>query len=43
MRAWVVVARHPFYAVTGAGGEFELGTLPAGSYTLNVWHEDSGR
>jgi plastocyanin len=42
MRAWVVVAEHPFYAVTGAGGEFALGNLPAGPYTLNVWHETLG-
>jgi plastocyanin len=42
MRAWVVVAEHPFYAVTGAGGEFALGNLPAGPYTLNVWQETLG-
>jgi plastocyanin len=42
MRAWVVVAEHPFYAVTGPGGEFALGNLPAGPYTLNVWHETLG-
>jgi len=42
MRAWVVVAEHPFYAVTGASGEFALGNLPAGPYTLNVWHETLG-
>jgi plastocyanin len=42
MRAWVVVAEHPFYAVTGASGEFALGNLPAGPYTLNVWQETLG-
>ena len=42
MRAWVVVAEHPFYAVTGASGEFALGSLPAGSYTLSVWQETLG-
>ena len=42
MRAWVVVAEHPFYAVTGPGGEFALGNLPAGKYTLNVWQETLG-
>ena len=42
MRAWVVVAEHPFYAVTGASGEFALGSLPAGSYTLSVWQESLG-
>jgi hypothetical protein len=42
MRAWVVVAEHPFYAVTGANGEFALGNLPPGPYTLNVWQETLG-
>ena len=42
MRAWVVVAEHPFYAVTGASGEFALGNLPAGPYTLNIWQETLG-
>jgi hypothetical protein len=42
MRAWVVVAEHSFYTVTGASGEFALGNLPAGPYTLNVWQETLG-
>lgn len=39
MRAWVVVAEHPFYSVTGAGGEFVLDNVPPGKYTLKVWQE----
>jgi plastocyanin len=42
MRAWVVVAEHPFYAVTGGNGEFVLGGLPAGTYNLSVWQESLG-
>jgi hypothetical protein len=42
MRAWVVVADHPFYALTNAAGEFELRGLPAGRYTLKVWQERLG-
>jgi plastocyanin len=42
MRAWVVVAEHPFYAVTGANGEFVLDNVPAGKYTLKVWQEVLG-
>jgi plastocyanin len=42
MRAWVVVAEHPFYALTNAAGEFELRGLPAGRYTLKVWQERLG-
>ena len=42
MRAWVVVMEHPFYAVTGAAGDFVLDRLSPGTYTLNVWHEALG-
>src|SRR5207249_8351497 len=30
MRAWVVVAEHPFYAVTEASGEFVIDNVPPG-------------
>ncbi len=39
MRAWVGVLDHPFFAVTDAEGKFEIGNLPAGKYTIGVWHE----
>jgi plastocyanin len=42
MVAWVVVAAHPFYAVTGADGQFAFDNLPPGQYKLNVWHERLG-
>jgi plastocyanin len=42
MRAWVVVAEHPFYAVTNERGEFVLENVPPGTYTLQVWHETLG-
>jgi plastocyanin len=42
MRAWVVVAEHPYYAVTNERGEFALENVPPGSYTLQVWHESLG-
>jgi plastocyanin len=42
MRAWVVVAEHPFYAVTNDRGEFALENVPPGTYTLQVWHESLG-
>jgi hypothetical protein len=35
----VVVAEHPFYAVTNERGEFALENVPPGTYTLKVWHE----
>lgn len=42
MEAWVVVAAHPFYAVTGADGQFEFDNLPPGNYRLKVWQERLG-
>jgi hypothetical protein len=42
MKAWVVVAAHPFYAVTGVDGQFAFENLPPGEYRLNVWHERLG-
>jgi plastocyanin len=42
MRAWVVIAEHPFYAVTDERGEFVLDNVPPGAYTLQAWHETLG-
>lgn len=42
MRAWVVVAEHPFYALTNDQGEFTLNNVLPGQYTLQVWHESLG-
>jgi hypothetical protein len=43
MRGWVVVAPHPFYAITDARGRFRLDNLPAGQYKLQIWHERLGQ
>lgn len=42
MSAYVGVMAHPFFAVTGADGTFEIAGLPPGTYTLAVWHETFG-
>lgn len=42
MRSWLVVADHPFYTITGDDGEFTLGNVPPGQYTLVVWQEMLG-
>lgn len=42
MRAWIVVAAHPYYAVTESDGSFVLEGVPLGTYTLQVWHEKLG-
>lgn len=39
MRAWVAVVPHPFFAATGADGRYEIRGLPAGTYTVEAWHE----
>ncbi len=42
MRAWIVVAAHPYYALTDEGGRFRLADVPMGPHTLEVWHERVG-
>ena len=42
MIGWVVVTAHPFYAITGADGQFTFDGLPAGQYKLQIWHERLG-
>jgi plastocyanin len=42
MNAWVGVMNHPYFAVTGADGAFSLPDLPAGTYTVEAWHEAAG-
>ena len=39
MEAWIGVLDHPYYAVTEAGGKFEIKGLPPGKYVIEVWHE----
>jgi len=43
MHAYVGVVNHPYFAVSGSGGTFELRGVPPGSYTLEAWHEKLGR
>jgi hypothetical protein len=42
MNAFVDVAAHPYHTVTDLYGAYEIRDLPAGSYTLRVWHEELG-
>ncbi len=39
MSAYIVVARHPYYTLSDANGEFTLDDVPPGSYRLRMWHE----
>jgi plastocyanin len=42
MVAFVGVANHPFFAVTGKDGTFVLQNVPAGTYDVRAWHERFG-
>jgi len=39
MNAEMIVAANPYYAVTGADGNFELTNVPPGQYQIEAWHE----
>jgi plastocyanin len=42
MNAYAAVVNHPYHAVTGTDGTFELKGLPPGPYTVEAWHEKLG-
>lgn len=42
MSANLAIVDHPFFAVTNSRGEFSIKGLPAGKYTIEVWHEVLG-
>ncbi len=42
MSAYICAVKHPFHAVTGDGGTFELGKLAPGDYVVGLWHERLG-
>ncbi len=42
MHAKVFVMDNPFYAVSDENGAFSIKGLPAGTYTLEAWHEKFG-
>jgi len=42
MNAYVGVVNHPYFAVTASEGRFTLKDVPAGSYTIEAWHEKLG-
>jgi plastocyanin len=42
MRSYIGVLKHPFFAVTGKDGAFEIKGLPPGEYTIEAWHEKLG-
>ena len=42
MIGYLHIMPNPFYAITGDDGTFAIKGLPAGTYTLELWHEKLG-
>ena len=42
MHAYIGVLPHPYFAVTGSGGTFEIKNIPPGDYILGAWQEKLG-
>ena len=42
MNAYIGVLDHPYFAVTGVDGMFDISTLPPGDYVIEAWHERLG-
>jgi plastocyanin len=42
MQGYLVVADHPYYALSDDKGGFKIANVPAGTYTLRYWHEKLG-
>jgi plastocyanin len=43
MHGWLVATENPYFAVTDNSGSFKLTDVPAGNYTVEVWHEKLGK
>jgi plastocyanin len=39
MEAYVLALETPYYAVSSENGTYEIKNVPAGKYTLKIWHE----
>ncbi len=42
MASYIHVLKNPFFAITGDDGAFSIKDLPAGTYTVDIWHESLG-
>ena len=39
MKAWIMVANHPYFAVTDENGYFKIDNVPEGTYEVIFWQE----
>jgi plastocyanin len=42
MNSYAGVVPHPYFAVSGEDGRFEIQGLPAGTFSIEAWHEQLG-
>jgi plastocyanin len=42
MHAFIGVVDHPYFAVSGPTGKFEIRNVPLGNYVIEAWHESLG-
>jgi hypothetical protein len=42
MGAFIIVAKNPYYVLSGPGGSFTLTDVPPGAYQLDVWQDKIG-
>jgi len=42
MTAYIGVVTHPYFTVSSDAGAFEIANAPAGTYTIQAWHERYG-
>jgi plastocyanin len=42
MRAFIGVVEHPYFAVTGPDGTFQISNIPPGDYVVAAWQEKLG-
>lgn len=42
MQAFIQVVDHPFYSLSDREGRFQIDSVPAGDYVLELWHERLG-
>lgn len=43
MTSWLIVQDNPYYVLTDESGNFKIGDIPPGTYTLQAWQESLGK